>query len=324
MYMSQVFSLHFSPTHSLIFLFLAVNLFDITHLLTSYSYILSNPKIRKEKLRLLLIFFFAYMAIIYPLSHYLSSHIYLYFFGNLVMIHCMRQQYGWIRIVESKSNVPVKKFSMDQNLIYFYTIIPLIIGHMQPGRLGQGWTFKEDLFLGFLPDFSLPLSILYIVIAVIHFCWEGIELIKRKFSRLPFVLIHLTTFFAWGMGIIFSEQFWISNPMIILNHTIAYLYLTSVLTYKNISLSSKKTFIKENAKKITIAILLLLLSFALIRQTLEENIFPGEYFSILPELDISTSVYDNTFVWVLLGAPSILHFLIDGFLWRRKDGAVED
>ncbi len=275
--------------------FLYLSFLDVPHAVASF-YQVYKPNNRKNFQMLQLLIPIIIVALIFPfvlLSKSLAYSIVTYF--NI--FHFIRQQYGWIRFSQNKSNLQltaVQSF-FDKLIIYVLTLVPVIMLHVgaQSQKQTTDWMFENDLFIISSQSTYIFLDIFFWFIVLSYTAFQ-IKLIYYGL-RYPLgkLVILISTGLAWYGGLICLQN---SEQTLMLDglHVVPYI----VLVY---------LFNRNKGKALYyIPLLSVGLAWAL----------------LFLHYDKSDSIGAAVVISVLISV-AISHYVFDGFVWKTKSANAD-
>ncbi len=223
----------------------------------------------------------------------------------LNIFHLIKQQYGWMRYSEMKSNLIHKMNKRHLSMmIYNFTLVPILLWHFDPAaRERVGWIFQNDLL-------TYPSENIYSILMVCHWTLNGFfifrlfqHFMKGHSVSMGQLMILGSTWVAWYGGIVLKVS---GDETLLLDilHVIPYLGLT-FFVYKKQIFEFKKT--RFSSFYCPLAAL---------------GLFGTSLYTFF------TSRFDSAFSLVVLSCLagiSVTHYILDGFIWRlnQKNPAVE-
>ena len=272
-----------------------------------------------------------YIAI--PLLCY-AAGVVLYMIGGWVfwrvlayvaVFHFIRQQYGFMRLYSRQERASKSSRLIDAFCIYSATLYPLIFWHLSPDRRFS-W-FMEGDFLQWNSPLILRISTgCYIAILCAYVVKELYAVYKGKPINIPRNGIIIGTAISWYFGIIFFNGDFAFTLLNVVSHGIPYVAL--VWTTSRLGRSVDNPPNRLNRLLLRWYGACVFLSIILLAAWLEEGfwdhwVWGGEHgtvfrpFSVLPALPS-----EELLLWLvpLLALPQATHYVLDGFIWRRKDG----
>lgn len=240
-----------------------------------------------------------------------------FFWSVLVYVavfHFSRQQIGFLRLFTEPQNRNSKLYLFNEISIYVATLGSIFIWHLQ-GSKSFHWFVKGDFF--YLDQFSFLEPYLKSLV----FGWSLLSalvniygLVQKKIS-LQAALLVFSTFISWFIPIAILNSDFIFTFANVISHGVPYLALVYSREKKEKSIFS--------SLEIFLPILLFL---AFIEEAFwdslvwrEHNLF-FESFYFLPQLQ-GESVLKAFFLAILI-SPQLIHYILDGFIWKKKYSAA--
>ncbi|MFN0124153.1 MAG: hypothetical protein ACKV2V_26940 [Blastocatellia bacterium] len=250
----------------------------------------------------------------------------------LAVFHFVRQQYGWVALYRAKAaaaaSLPAGAARMDKWIdnaaIYAATLYPLYYWHASLPRRFT-WFIENDFFSGAggLLQGLLPLAeILYWLALAIYFLRAGWLAATRRAFNPGKDLIVLTTALCWRLGIVTFNSDYAFTVTNVIIHGVPYMALIYLYARRRLETTSPPGGV----------------SLPLLRRAMAGG-WPG-FIAILWALALLEELFWDRAVWherawlfgagwdaeswkallvPLLALPQITHYLLDGFIWRRKD-----
>lgn len=229
--------------------------------------------------------------------------------------HFYRQQYGWMRI-SSKKDPKGFIFNdyVDSFFIFVITMIPVLISHSplladKPWFTGVPYAFEISHGWGFF------LLILYWSCT---FTYVALQVLFKNMGKInynwPKYILIFSTFFCWYMS--FMSSFKSSGiGYIIFIHSVPYLYL--------IAGNIKNGFVR--GFRLTVLTLIgIALAFLFMQSA--RYYFPETRYKFAPFLPADLRWVPEPLhlvLWCLLLTPVLAHYLLDGFVWKRRKIGVQ-
>lgn len=230
----------------------------------------------------------------------------------LAVFHFVRQQYGWVALYRARLGEKDRVGRwLDTAAIYLATLYPLLYWHANLPR--QFWWFLRNDFAG-LPSMAAQ------VIQPIYWAVLGLYAVKSLFRW--FVrgetnpgkdIVVTTTAACWYIGIVaFNSDyaFTVTNVVI---HGVPYLVL--VYWYVRTHREAAKPLRIFARGPTTFLLTLWLLAY------FEEMIWDRSVWHERGWLFGAAWNAETFKVWLvpLLAVPQLTHYVLDGFIWRRKN-----
>jgi hypothetical protein len=230
----------------------------------------------------------------------------------LAVFHFVRQQYGWVALYRGRLG---EKSRLDRWLdtaaIYLATIYPLLYWHAHLPR--EFWWFLKNDFA------SLPLLVVKIVQPV-YWAVLGFYAIRSLYRWVIKSevnpgkdIVVVTTALCWYLGIVaFNSDyaFTVTNVVI---HGVPYLVL--VYWYARTHADGAKSLRILAGGPVPFLMTLWLLAY------LEEMLWDRSVWHERSWLFGAAWNVEALKVWLvpLLAVPQLTHYVLDGFIWRRKN-----
>jgi hypothetical protein len=232
----------------------------------------------------------------------------------LAVFHFVRQQYGWVALYRARNGEQDRwGWWIDSVTIYAATVYPLLYWHGNLPR--QFHWFLEDDFL------SLPLVVasvarpLYWVVMVIYFGRSAWRAAVTGFSNPGKDLVVLTTAVCWYVGIITYNSVFAFTVTNVIIHGVPYM----VLVYRFRCSSVPQAERPRSRTRLLLAFLGTVWLLAYIEEMLWDLCLWHDrpwLFGSWWNLDAASG-----FLIPLLAVPQLTHYILDGFIWRRRSNA---
>jgi len=247
----------------------------------------------------------------------------------LAVFHFVRQQYGFMRIYSRKENQNKFFRYIDASAVYIATIYPLLYWHFAGTHKNFNWFVSGDFFLS---QSSLVLVIsrfIYFAIIIIYLVKECLQIYATKQLNIPKNLIIAGTFLSWYFGIIYYNGDMAFTTLNVVSHGIPYMALVWILERKKYTAtdSKKTTLLRLTFSKYggVICFACLLIFFAYTEEGLWDGLIWKDHKGVFRPFAMLPSVNTNVLLALivpLLALPQSTHYVLDGFIWKRKTAAV--
>lgn len=283
---------------SLVFLVLATlaAAVDLGHVFSTVLRSYAAPDIRRLHGTLLYTIPLVILVLNLSLNAFLGPEYVLYLWLYLQFFHIMRQQWGWTALSSRKAGeTSLFDKRADEWAVYALYLMPLIWHHaLHPtGTMLQGLKGHADV--------AEAARGLFLVTLV---AYAGVQLQKIRLKmplNVPKLLIVAATAFVWGGSMFLDSSYWI--VMALLYHGIPYLGIVYVTAREKSEAKHRKIW-EHPFTVLAFGLLVLLFGYAwlqVIAQIARAPASPGG------------------FPWVcLVTLPPLLHYIIDGVIWRRR------
>ncbi|SDQ32626.1 hypothetical protein SAMN05421664_1155 [Chryseobacterium soldanellicola] len=245
----------------------------------------------------------------------------LYQFGSLTfwsvlalvaVFHFIRQQYGFMRIyARFEPNNWNKR--IDEVAVYSATVFPMLYWFKTPRAFTWFVENEFNLFQN-LPDYTNFITVLYVLILSVWIIKTVFEVFKAKQINVPKITLITGTYLSWYFGIVYFNNDLVFTFMNVISHGIPYVALIYI---REIEQKNSQELNKLSIFKSTFGIFLfivVIVVFAFFEEFLWEVFIWREHFSF----DFQLSLNWFQFLIPLLVVPQLTHYLLDGFIWRKK------
>lgn len=230
----------------------------------------------------------------------------------IAVFHFVRQQFGWVRLYRAKLNENNKITNwIDTSAIYLATVYPLAFWMSNLPRNFE-WFVQNDFI-------SLPILVekvlfpLYVLSLLAYFIKTFYLYFFHNFLNLGKDIVVFTTAVCWYLGIVYFNSDYAFTVTNVIIHGVPYFALIYFYAQsRRTKASGFYNFLSGN----WIVFLATLWALAYFEELLwhrgvwnEREWFFGESFAL-----------ENWKVYLvpLLAVPQLTHYVLDGFIWRRK------
>lgn len=230
----------------------------------------------------------------------------------LAVFHFVRQQAGWVALYRARE-VDRSKVSawLDRAAIYAATIWPLIWWHGHLPRMFR-W-FRDDDFVELsadVADRTAPIYYLLLACYVGHSLYRGLVLGRWNPGK---DLVVSTTAICWYLGIVALNSDYVFTVTNVLIHGIPYLVLVQWFRVHDASGES------DSSSRPRLAVWIRFLLSVWVLAYLEELFWDR---GVWHEREwLFGAGFERDFrIWLvpLLAVPQLTHYVLDGFLWKRR------
>ncbi len=229
----------------------------------------------------------------------------------LAVFHFVRQQYGWVALYRAKAGErAVFGRWLDTLAIYLATIYPLVYWHAHLPR-NFHWFIEGDF--GHLPMLTATIlqPIYWGVLAsyVVYAVYRG--LVRREFNPGKDLVV-ITTAVCWYVGIIACNSDYAFTVTNVIIHGIPYLVL--IFWFRWVRPGNACSQRPLAGKLVWFLGICWILAYA------EELLWDSGVWHERPWLFGSFMELDGWEPWLvpLLAVPQITHYILDGFIWKRR------
>ncbi len=235
----------------------------------------------------------------------------------LAVFHFVRQQYGWVALYRAKAHENVRwERYIDNAAIYLATIYPLIYWHTGLPRQFQWFAMdRGELFFNFPATIAQVAAAVYWIVMAAYFV-KSVYLWNRGRPNLGKDIVVATTAVCWYVGIITFNSDYAFTVTNVIIHGVPYF----ALIYWYMRARRRQTAGASNG---WIRTLFLLMATVWLMAYAEELIWDravwhdrGWLFGLLGgQFDVGAF---RSVLVPLLAVPQLTHYILDGFIWKRK------
>jgi hypothetical protein len=230
----------------------------------------------------------------------------------IAVFHFVRQQYGWVALYRRKLKETSRvTWWIDASAVYLATLYPLAFWMTRLPRNFE-WFVKDD-FLS-LPSITETVLFPLYVLALGAYAVKSVYLyLTTGFINIGKDIVVLTTVVCWYVGIVALNSDYAFTVTNVIIHGVPYFAL--VYFYARARRETARPFYKRLSNN-WLVFMATLWALAYIEELLwhrgvwhERNWLFGEDF------DFGAL---KLFIVPLLALPQLVHYVLDGFVWRRK------
>jgi hypothetical protein len=233
--------------------------------------------------------------------------------------HFVRQQYGFLRLYERNEVHLNWRRRLSALTIYTATVYPLLFWHLSGDRQFH-WMVDGD-FMSMKTASPFVLEVfrwLYFTVIAVYVTTEIRYALTKQLVNWPKNLFVFGTVISWYFGIIFFNGDMAFTALNVISHGVPYLML--------VWLSDGARIIKgRQTWQGVIFFLGIVILLAWSEEALWDSLVWRDhavFFKWLyPEQPIGDRTWLNLIV-PLLALPQLVHYVLDGFIWRRKSLAL--
>ena len=236
----------------------------------------------------------------------------------LAVFHFVRQQYGWVMLYRAKGGERADVgLWIDRAAIYLATLYPLVYWHAHLPR--HFWWFLEGDFSAIPTIVEQSLRPVYWVAMLLYFGKSLHRAIREKHYNPGKDVVVLTTAVCWYVGIITFNSDYAFTVTNVIIHGIPYLVLVYWYRWERVDGDfvddSRETESPSRLRRIAgfLGVVWILAYFEeLLWDTglwHERSWLFGDAWNL------------DSWSWVLvplLAVPQLTHYILDGFIWRRR------
>lgn len=258
--------------------------------------------------------------------HAHSSMMFWRVLAYVAVFHFIRQQAGWVAIYRARAGQRGwLDRVIDDSAVYLSTLVPILIWHTRLPR--PFWWFMNGDFIPLNSlSWLLPIAQLAMVLSWIAFGARHVFL-SRSGEAAPIgkLVVIATTAVSWYVGIVLAPDDFTFTVLNVLPHGVPYFALLWVYSKERIRTAPEVLGSKIAALGLG-AFLATLLVFASFEELLWDRLIWPDHpwlFGWLPSVEGDPSAGWRTWVVPLLALPQSTHYMLDAFIWRRRETGSE-
>ena len=289
----------------------AVLLIDVAHVWsTSFRVYFDTEEFKKRFWLYTLVPLFGYFVGVALYSE--SALTFWRVLAVVAIFHFVRQQYGWVNLYRAKlREKSTLTWAIDAAAIYLATVYPLAFWMTSLPRNFQ-WFIENDLFAlpGLVEDVLFPLYVL----ALVAYFGKSIYLyFTEGFLNIGKDIVVATTAVCWYLGIVALNSDYAFTVTNVIIHGVPYFAL--VYFYAQSRHSSSPRFYQKLSGNWLI-FLATLWALAYVEELFwHRGVWHERSWIFGAGFDIEEW---KTYFVPLLAVPQLTHYILDGFVWRRK------
>lgn len=226
----------------------------------------------------------------------------------LAVFHFVRQQYGWVALYRAKAGEHGRTGRLlDSAAIYLATIYPLVYWHC---HLPRGfWWFLEGDFVELPTLIADCLQPVYWVVMASYCARSVIQIVTRHHWNPGKDLVVATTAVCWYVGIVTFNSDYAFTVTNVIIHGIPYMAL--VYWYYERQRDPTATTRRSSLVMFLATIWLL----AYVEELFWDRGVWHERTWLFGQWELPVP---QTLLIALLAVPQLTHYILDGFIWKRR------
>ncbi len=289
----------------------AILLIDVAHVWSTSFRTYFDPAEFKSRIwlyTLVPILGYAFGVVLYSEGEMIFWRVLAY----LAVFHFVRQQYGWVALYRRKANETSNlTWWIDAAAVYLATIYPLVYW-MTSSKRNFNW-FVEGDFISIPAFLETILFPIYVSALLIYFGKSIYLYFTQGFLNIGKDIIVITTVICWYVGIVALNSDYAFTVTNVIIHGVPYFAL--IYFYAKIRRENSTKFYKVLSNNwIVFLATLWFLAYA------EELIWHRGVWHERNWIFGSNWDLENWKMYLipLLAVPQITHYVLDGFIWKRK------
>lgn len=230
----------------------------------------------------------------------------------VAIFHFVRQQYGWVALYRRKLNETERwTWWIDTAAVYLATIYPLAYWMTSLPR-NFNWFVANDFpqLPAFVETFLFPV---YVLALSIYFGRSLVLYLTRGFLNLGKDIVVATTAVCWYAGIVLFNSDYAFTVTNVIIHGVPYFALIWFYTKRRREQAGR---VYRTLSNHWIIFLATLWAFAYVEELFwSRGVWHERQWLFGGDWDLASY---KTYLVPLLAVPQLTHYVLDGFIWRRK------
>ncbi len=289
----------------------AIVLCDVAHVWSTVFKTYLDPSERRARARL-----FAVAPIVG-----LVASVALYAVGELAfwralayvaIFHFVRQQYGWVALYRAKAGEADGRL-VDTAAIYAATCGPLLYWHTHVPRRFS-WFVPDDVVA--IPSLLYPIGAVLYVVAMLAYVARSVSLWARGRGNPGKDVVVVTTAAAWLVGIVVFDSDYAFTVTNVLMHGIPYFAIVWAHAKKEGATPVARSSVYGALTQHVLVFLGALWLVAFVEELVWDRAVWHDRAWLFGEgWDLGAA---KLVVVPLLALPQLTHYVLDGFIWKRR------
>lgn len=231
----------------------------------------------------------------------------------LAVFHFVRQQYGWVALYRRKRNETERwTWSIDAAAVYLASIYPLAFWMTRLPRNFE-WFVQND-FVSIPTLVETVLFPIYVLALAAYFGKSIYQYFANGFLNVGKDIVVATTAVCWYVGIVFFNSDYAFTVTNVIIHGVPYFAL--IYVYARVRRESSGRVYKALSSN-WIFFLATLWALAYVEELFwHRGVWHEKQWMFGADWDWSRNL--RTFLVPLLALPQVTHYVLDGFIWRKK------
>jgi len=241
----------------------------------------------------------------------------------LAVFHFIRQQYGFMRIY-SRGETYHTSAIIDKVTIYTATVYPIIYWHLS-GNRNFNWFIEGDFYYLQSVWLLTICSVLYYTIISVYVVKEVVMVFKSGLVNVPKVVVIAGTAISWYAGIVYFNGDLAFTLLNVVAHGIPYMALIWAWGRKKkakLGFANNKVLTTIFTRAGIVAFVLIIVLLAYVEEGFWDALVWNDHVSVFAGFHAVMSRVGTELLKVvvpLLSLPQIVHYVIDGYIWKIKN-----
>ena len=231
----------------------------------------------------------------------------------LAVFHFVRQQYGWVALYRSRRGEKSRTgWWIDTAAIYLATVYPLVYWHSNLPR--QFWWFLPNDFAS-LPHVAAQIVKPFYWLALLLYAVNALYrwIVKGEVNPGKDIVV-ATTAICWYVGIVAYNSDYAFTVTNVIIHGVPYFALVYWYARMRRSETNSKTYRFLSSNLIIFVLTLWLLAYVE-EMFWHRSVWHDRAWLFGGTWDVQAL---KVLLVPLLALPQLIHYVLDGFIWRRK------
>lgn len=288
---------------------------DVAHVWsTAFRVYLDGPELRARPLLYLGLPVLCYGVGV--VTYAFSAQTFWRALAYVAVYHFVRQQYGWVALYRRRAHERARlDHLLDTTTIYSATLYPILYWHAHLPRRFD-WFVEGDFVPLAAKTLSGVLAPIYWGVLAAFLARQGYLLARGRAVNAGKVLVVITTWACWYVGIVALDSDFAFTVTNVLIHGVPYLALTyrwgrARATTETATLGAR--VLRAGA----LGFLGLVIALAFTEELLWDRLVWHDHAHIFGQ-GMTLSDIGLTWLVPLLALPQAVHYTLDGFVWRGK------
>jgi hypothetical protein len=238
----------------------------------------------------------------------------------LAVFHFVRQQWGFYALYSRSSKW---SFRFGKYSLYLGMIHPLMYWHTSSEREFQ-WFMQGDFFkhLQGLHSLTQVIAAAFVLSLVLFVVFEMRDSLKNKKWQPQLWLVLMGTCLAWHFGIVYFNNDFAFTITNVLSHGVPYFALVWLRNHNSLTKGKMRYLPRiQNASFWIFGIVFYAGVLAFFEEYLWAGFFWRDHFEVLPGASSLPELGGTPWATVLLpllAVPQATHYVLDGFIWKKR------
>lgn len=294
---------------------------DVAHVYATLFRTYGDPETFKQHKQFLLIL--PFLVFILSLLLFNSSEtIFWRVVAYLAVFHFIRQQYGFLKLYSRFDENTRFKQRIDQLVMYAGTLYPILFWHLKGDRSFY-WMIQGDFWIYPNERMLQVIGVLYAVVLCMYVVSETYQIVQTNRINIPKNLIVVGTICSWFVGIVLFNGDLIFTLLNVVAHGIPYMALVWIWgrnkSKKEVAHQALELRSVFRIKYGVIGFVGIVLFYAITEEVLWDYYVWQEHLLYIGLSYPEISEMIRKLIIPTLIVPQVVHYVIDGFIWKIRN-----